>query len=122
MKKIILVTAWDRSSWLAYKLKQNGAPLSVWDLSSFLDLASSVEREGPFGIFLPSHLEEDQKQILSGENIYSVSQGFSIWDRTRPLELKGHLSEFSLDQRQNLRLYQKALAALLKKKNREFFF
>ena len=93
-KKIILVNAWGRGDYLAHQLNKKGINTVVWDVSSLLTPLSSAEREGPFGVFLPSHLNDTQKHYLTGDEFYLVPQGFSVLNSQGPVEFKGPLSPF----------------------------
>ena len=76
MDDVLIVSAWDRGAWLAQQLRKNLLKVKILDVSSLLPSISSVEREGPFGVFAPEDLSDTEKKYLCGDNYYSQSQGF----------------------------------------------
>ena len=93
MWDVVIVSFWGRGAWLAHQLQKNAFRTTVFDISPLYPL-SSAEREGPFGVFLPSYLSDLQKSYLCGDHFYSVQQGFSLFTSQGPLELRGTLSSF----------------------------
>ncbi len=90
--KIIIVSIWGRGAWLAQQLSQvKGCEVKVLDLSSVFPL-SSIEREGPFGVFVPEELGDLEKQYLCGDNYYKVPQGVCVMTQRGPVEFRGLLS------------------------------
>ncbi len=109
-KKVILVSAYGRGACLAHQLRLKGFKVSVYDVTALLPSVSSAEREGPFGVFLPSHLSDLEKQYLCGDNYYPVQKGFSLFTSQGPLELQGPLSNFFRKTRKNFQLCYSVLS------------
>ncbi|MDE0118909.1 MAG: hypothetical protein OXM55_02735 [Bdellovibrionales bacterium] len=78
MRDVVIVSSGGRGAWLAHQLQKKAFQTTVFDISALQPL-SSAEREGPFGVFLPSHLSDLQKSYLCGDHFYSVPQGFSFF-------------------------------------------
>ena len=112
MNDVMIVSAWDRGAWLAHQLQQEGFKTTVLDVSSFMPSVSSAEREGPFGVFLPSELDDLQKQYLCGDNYHLVRQGFSIFTSQGPMEFQGPLCPFFMETRKDFQLCHSVLSHL----------
>lgn len=104
MKNVIIVSAYGRGVCLAHQLQSKGFETTVLDVTSLLPALSSPEREGPFGVFLPSNLSDLQKQYLCGDSFYPVQQGFSVFTPKGPLEFQGPLSSFFMAVRKDFKL------------------
>ncbi len=107
---VVIVSAWGRGAWLAHQLQNKGFKTTVLDVSALLPSISSVEREGPFGVFLPSHLSDLQKQYLCGDNYYPVPQGFSVLTAEGPVEFQGSLNSFFMQTRKDFSLCRSILS------------
>ena len=110
---VVIVSAWGRGTWLTHQLQQKGFSTTVLDVSSLLPSMSSTQREGPFGVFLPSGLSDLQKQYLSSDNFYTVEQGFSVFTSQGPVEFQGPLKSFFMKQRKDFQLLYLILSDLL---------
>ena len=97
MKDVVIVSNWGRGAWLAHQLQQKAFRTTVFDVSALQPVLSSAEREGPFGVFLPSHLSDLQKHYLCGDNFYSIQQGFSVFTSQGPVEFRGPLNNFFME-------------------------
>jgi len=118
----IIVSVWGRGSWLARELKKSGLDITLLDIPLPL---SSVEREGPFGIFLPNDLTDSQVDHLCTDNYYSIDQGFSIFSDQGPVEFQGPLVSFYKESRKDFSngyfiLSNHLDMGLLKKRNKNF--
>ena len=96
MTDVTVVSAGDRCFWLLDQLCQTDLKVSVYDMSSDLDM-SLPEREGPFGIFLPEGMDDLQKKYLSGDQFHVLSEGFCVLSSQGPLEFRGPLTSFLMD-------------------------
>lgn len=110
LKNVVIVSVYGRGAYLAHQLQNTGFDTTVFDVSSFLPALPSPEREGPFGVFLPSHLSDLQKQYLCGDNFYPIQQGFSIFTPQGPMEFQGPLSAFSLEMKRDFQLCHSVLS------------
>ena len=124
MDDVLIVSAWDRGAWLAQQLRKNLLKVKILDVSSLLPSISSVEREGPFGVFAPEDLSDTEKKYLYGDNYYSQSQGFCVLNSDGPIEFRGLISDFMRNTKENIQLCETVLSAddskraqLLHKKN-----
>ena len=109
-KNVAIVSAWGRGAWLAHQLQQKGFCVTVLDVSSLLPSVSSSQREGPFGVFLPSTLSDLQKQYLLSDNFHSVKQGFSVYTSRGPVEFQGPLYSFLRKKRKDFCLLDSLLS------------
>ena len=112
MKKVIIVSAFGRGVCLAHQLRQSGFEVSVWDVSALLPPLSLADREGPFGVFLPPHLSDLEKQHLCGDNSHPVRGGFSLLMDEGPLEFQGPLTGFFRKTRKDFELCYSVLQGL----------
>ena len=110
LKNVAIVSAWGRGVWLAHQLQQEGFRVTVLDVSSLLPFVSSLQREGPFGIFLPSSLSDLQKQYLLSDSFHSVEQGFSVYTSEGPIEFQGPLSSLLRKKRKDFYLLDSLLS------------
>ena len=104
MKNVVIVSVYGRGACLAHQLQNKGFETTVLDVTSLLPSLSSPEREGPFGVFLPSNLSDLQKQYLCGDSFYPIQQGFSVFTPKGPLEFQGPLSSFFMEVREDFKL------------------
>ena len=112
ISKVALVSAYGRGAYLAHCLQKKGFETTVLDVSKVLPSLSFAEQEGPFGVFLPSHLQDVQRQYLCGNHFHQVSQGFSIFDSAGPLEFQGPLQSYLVKKRKDFQICQKVLEGL----------
>ncbi len=110
MKNVMIVSAYGRGACLAHQLQNKGFETTVLDVSPLLPALPSPEREGPFGVFLPPHLSDLQKQYLCGDNFYPVQQGLSVFTPQGPLEFQGPLSSFFTETRKDFHLCSSVLS------------
>ena len=110
VKSVKIVSAYGRGAYLAHQLQNKGIKSTVFDVSSLLPALSSPEREGPFGVFLPSDLNDLQKQYLCGDNFYPVQQGFSVFTSLGPFEFQGPLRSFFLKVKKDFQLCYSVLS------------
>ena len=109
--KGVVVSAYDRGAFLAHQLRREGMEVALWDMTPYLPALSAPEREGPFGVFLPSHLGPLQKKYLYGDNYYPVSGGFSVFNSQGPLEFQGDLGFFFKEERKGFPLCHSVLSS-----------
>ena len=109
-KEVVIISTQGRGAWLAHQLQRKNCKTTLLDVGSLLPPLSSVEREGPFGVFLPSHLDGLQKQYLCGDDFHQAHQGFSIFTPRGPVECQGSLSSFFKETREDVQLCQLVLS------------
>lgn len=96
---VILISAFGRGHWLAAALAQEGIKTTLVDVSSKLGVWPSEDVEGPFGFFRNEKISETQMERLYADDPYTeVSNGFTIWFNDGPLEFKGPLTKFKIEQ------------------------
>ncbi|NQZ01239.1 MAG: hypothetical protein HRT45_11290 [Bdellovibrionales bacterium] len=97
---ITVVSAFGRGHWLATELmSMSGVKVNLVDLSANLGRWSAEDWEGPFGFFQPESITQSQVGRLSAEDYHDVNpQGFTIWLKDGPFDLKGQLTSHWLTQ------------------------
>jgi len=96
---VILVSAFGRGHWLAASLAQEGIKTILIDVSSKLGVWPAEDIEGPFGFFRTEKITESQVERLHSEDSFEeVADGFSLWLKSGPLELKGPLTKFRIEK------------------------
>lgn len=96
---VILVSAFGRGHWLAAALAAEGIKTTLVDVSSKLGVWPSEDVEGPFGFFRNEKITELQmERLYSDDPFEEVPNGFTVWFKDRPLEFKGPLTKFNLEQ------------------------
>lgn len=99
-RKIAIVTAFGRGHWLASELSSlEGAEVKLVDLSESLGRWSAEDWEGPFGFFQPESVTQSQIGRLSAEDYHDAHpQGFSVWLKEGPFDLKSQLTSYWLSR------------------------
>ncbi len=113
-RQVVMVSAYGRGAYLALELKRIGFKVTVFDVTSLLPTLSSAEREGPFGVFLPSHLSDLEKQYLCEDNHYPVPKGFSLFTPKGPVEFQGPLRNFFKKSRKDFECFYSAFTPSVK--------
>ncbi len=95
---VILITAFGRERWLAMELSRQGLKVGILDVTSGLGRWAPEDVEGPFGIFQSRQNQATQMARLADEEpLVSTDEGWVIWPRTGPIELKGPLSKTQIE-------------------------
>ncbi|HWU43172.1 MAG TPA: hypothetical protein VN132_07035, partial [Bdellovibrio sp.] len=95
---VILVSAFGRGHWLAAALAQEGIKTTLVDVSSKLGVWPTEDIEGPFGFFRNEKISDSQVDRLYSEDPFEeVPNGFSLWLPEGPVEFKGPLTKFKID-------------------------
>ncbi|MEN0057436.1 MAG: hypothetical protein AAGB31_01270, partial [Bdellovibrio sp.] len=95
---VILISAFGRGHWLAAALAQEGIKTTLVDVSSKLGVWPAEDIEGPFGFFRNERISESQLERLYADDPYDeVPNGFSLWLKKGPLEMKGPLTKYKID-------------------------
>lgn len=95
---IIIISAFGRGHWLAASLAQEGIKVTLVDISSKLGVWPKEDIEGPFGFFRNERISESQVDRLYSEDAFEeVAQGFSLWLTEGPMEFKGPLTKFKIE-------------------------
>lgn len=96
---VILVSAFGRGHWLAAALAQEGIKTILIDVSNKLGVWPAEDIEGPFGLFRTEKISEGQVERLYCEDSFEEAvDGFSLWLKSGPFELKGPLTKYRLEK------------------------
>lgn len=96
---VILVSAFGRGHWLAAALAKEGIKTTLIDVSAHLGVWPAEDVEGPFGFFRTENTNEMQQERLYVEDPFvEASNGFTIWFKNGPWEMKGPLTKFKIGQ------------------------
>lgn len=102
---VIVVAKFFQGPWLAAELQKKNFKVLLIDLSSHLGAWTPEDVEGPFGHFKTDSFKQSYLEKRNNEEVdHEVENGFTIWRKSGPLEFKGPLSGFYLE---NLGLDQK---------------
>jgi len=99
-KRVLVVSSFGRGQWLASEIAGlEGVDVTLVDASETLGRWTPEDWEGPFGFFQPEGITQTQNGRLSSEDYHDPNpQGFSVWLEDGPLDFKGPLTQFWLDQ------------------------
>ncbi len=96
---ILIVSAYGRGHWMAAQFSRMGIPTSLIDVSEKIGSWVPEEIEGPFGFFQDENLDESQvERLLEDDSFQEVKNGFTLWLKSGPLELKGPVTAHRLKQ------------------------
>lgn len=99
-KDITIISGYGRGHWLASELRENGYKVSLVDVSSRLGRWAPEDWEGPFGFFHTEQLKASQIERLTEEDYHeAIDEGFTLLLKDGPIEFKGALSQFWLNQK-----------------------
>jgi hypothetical protein len=90
---LVIVSAFGRGTRVATELAKKGLAVSLVDVSDQLGRWTPEDWAGPFGYF-------EEPNQPAGTDVESVEceKGFTIWLNERPIEFRGPLKDFTLDQ------------------------
>ncbi len=92
---VVIVTARGRHEWMCEELTRMGLNAVVLDVGDALGAWAPEDWEGPFGVFKSERISETQMAVLErNAELKNVNEGFVLWPKTGPLELKGPLSSY----------------------------
>ncbi len=102
-KRVLLVSAFGRSHWLAVAFAKMGIPTTLFDVSENLGSLVPEEVEGPFGFFQDEnhsdHLSETLlERFQEDDSAMEVKNGFTLWLESGPVEFKGPVTSYRLRQ------------------------
>ncbi len=93
IEDIVIVSAFGRGNWMAAAVAAQGLKVTLVDVSEALGRWAPEDWEGPLGFFMSEKLAPSQLARMNEEDDYeSVDEGFTLWLKSGPLDLKGHLS------------------------------
>ncbi|MFM6927640.1 MAG: hypothetical protein ACKOX6_04210 [Bdellovibrio sp.] len=95
---IVIVSTFGRGHWLAAALAQEGIKTTLVDVSSKLGVWPAEDLEGPFGFFRNERISESQMERLYSDDAFEELQnGFTMWLNEGPIEFKGPLTKFKIE-------------------------
>ncbi len=96
-KQLLIVALYGRGHWLASECQKMGYDVALLDLTHLINDWSVEDQEGPFGVFASKQHTSSQMARLTDEGPLILSdRGYVIWLKSGPLELKGPLGDFQL--------------------------
>src|SRR4051794_13320435 len=99
-RDVAIVSAFGRGNWLAAELADLGLKVSLVDVSEALGRWTPEDWEGPFGLLKAEFLKTSQLERLNEEDYFdSVDEGFVVWLKDGPLDLKGPLTAYQMERR-----------------------
>lgn len=97
---VAVVSAFGRGNWLASECVSLGLKVALIDVSESLGRWTPEDWEGPFGFFHAESLKPSQIARLIEEDYHdAVDEGFTVWLKDGPLDLKGPLSFYLLERK-----------------------
>ncbi len=91
---IVIVSIFGRGNYLAAKLAKAGIPVTLLDASHHMGTWYPEDIEGPFGFFDVQEVQLERLKV--DEDVLTLPQGFSIWLKSGPLELRGAVTQHRL--------------------------
>jgi hypothetical protein len=96
---IAIVSCFGRGNWLATELARKGISVALLDVTDSMGNWAPEDWEGPFGYFQNEKVQVSQiERLISDESVETLQNGFCIWLKSGPLELKGPLTQYRLDK------------------------
>lgn len=110
-RDVVVFSVFGRGHWLAVELSTRlKLDVSLVDLSKSMGYWGPEDWEGPFGLFRSESLKSSQQERLDEESHSEpISQGFTIWSKGGPMELKGPLTSYLLQKSEISQTVQKYL-------------
>jgi hypothetical protein len=94
--KIVILSAYHRSQWLANELKSKGHDVVYLDFSEKLGGLSPEAWIAPFGLYQTKKINYSQNVWLSeGTSTHTIANGFTILAEKGPIEFQGPLNKLS---------------------------
>lgn len=99
--RLVMVSAFGRGNWLATELASLDFDVHLIDVTEGLGRWAPEDWEGPFGYFETDEILQTQRTRLDEED-YSevVDDGFVLWLKSGPLDLRGSHSQYLLESRE----------------------
>ncbi|MCB0351616.1 MAG: hypothetical protein KDD38_10560 [Bdellovibrionales bacterium] len=100
-QKVVIVSAFGRGNWLAAEIQSTlGCEVHLVDVTDSLGRWTPEDWEGPFGLFQTGKLSLTQNARLDEEDYAdAVEEGFCVWTKSGPLDLRGSHSNYLLEKR-----------------------
>jgi hypothetical protein len=95
--RILIISAFGRAHWLAVQLAHKGFSVQLVDVTKQLGPWLPADFEGPFGFFKSAFWAESYLERLKQEGVAKeLSNGFTVWLNSGPLELRSPLTGYRL--------------------------
>jgi hypothetical protein len=98
---------------LAAELKTRGFDVSLVDVSNALMKRSYPELEGPFPVARPNPLLPAHLEWLMTQSFDEIPNGFCIWLKGGPIELRGRLADFYTSNSKAVSRFRDYIEAIL---------
>jgi hypothetical protein len=96
---VVVVSGYGRGHWLALELKALGLGVILIDVSENIGRLPPDDIEGPLGLFLSDNLPSSFRARLDSEDYTdSVEDGFVLWLKSGPIDVRGSHSAQLLAQ------------------------
>ena len=97
--QVVIVSAYGRGHWMAAQCSRMGISTILIDVSEKIGSWVPEEIEGPLGFFQDENLDESQvERLLEDDSSQEVKNGFTLWLKSGPLEMKGPVTAHRLKQ------------------------
>jgi hypothetical protein len=121
---VVIVSAFGRGNWMAAEIKSTlKVDVHLIDVTDSLGRWAPEDWEGPFGLFQTEQLTQSQQVRLDEEDYADATQdGFCIWLKSGPIDMRGSHSSYLLDNRevsQNVQEYIRLFETMPKKRKLE---
>jgi hypothetical protein len=119
-QSVAIISAYGRGDLLATELKARGFDVTLVDVSNGLVKRSYPDLEGPFPVARPNPILPAHLEWLMTQSFDEITNGFCVWLKNGPIELRGKLSTFYTNKVTavaEFRQYVEQLAANPSKKN-----
>lgn len=94
---VCIVSAFGRNHWLATELQKAGMKVLYIDQTHRLGNWPIEDVQGPFGFFKSDYFTESQLECIYSQDAYlSMDNGFIIWTKRGPVELRGPMIKHHL--------------------------
>jgi hypothetical protein len=96
---VVIVSAFGRGNWMAAELAGKAVAVQLVDVTDHLGRWAPEDWEGPFGFFRHDDLLSSQVTRLTEEDYHDeLADGFTVWVKEGPLDMRGHLANYWLDK------------------------
>jgi len=114
-----VVTAYGRGDLLAAELKTRGFDVTVVDVSNALAKRSFAELEGPFPVARPNPILPAHLEWLMAQSFDEIQNGFCVWLKGGPIEMRGRLSDFYTSNHKAVSLFRDYIETILQSPNKK---
>lgn len=96
--RIIIASAYGRGHWLSVELRRQGFNVQLLDATKHLGDLKPEDMDGPFGVFASPRWHGIENEALNSlGDLEEAPNGFSLWLKSGPWELRGSTSRYRGD-------------------------